>query len=157
MNEGAAVAEILKGAGSRRRDLIAVLHVIQEKQGCVSAEAAALTARKFHLSESEIYGILTFYRAFSLKPKGRTAIAVCLGTACHVRGGEEILRSLERRLGIRAGETTADGRFSLETVNCLGCCAIGPVVAVDGVFHSRVTPKSAEALVDRSASEAGTS
>ena len=149
MREDTAIGEILKGTGSRRRDLISVLHAVQERLGFISPEAAAQIARKFHMSESEIYGVLTFYRAFSIRPKGRTAVAVCLGTACHVRGGEEIVRALERKLGIRSGETTADGRFSLETVNCLGCCAIGPVVVIDGTYHSHVTAKKVDSILEK--------
>ena len=86
----------------------------------------------------DVLGVATFFRAFSLKPRGRHTCTVCLGTACHVRGGPKILDEFERRLGVKAGETTSDNMFTLETVACLGCCAIGPVVVVDKNYYAQV-------------------
>jgi NADH:ubiquinone oxidoreductase subunit E len=139
--------DLLKEYGNRSRDVIPILHKVQERFGHVPPEALPSLARRVHISESELFGVLSFYKAFTLKPKGRHTITVCLGTACHVRGGERIAEELENTLGVSAGETTADGLFTLETVNCLGCCAIGPVMVVDGVIHARTVPKYARDLV----------
>jgi len=121
-----------------RGKLIATLESIQSKYGYLPQEEMRTLSEKSGISLTDIYGVATFYRAFSLKPRGKHLISVCLGTACHVRGGPTIARELERQLGINAGETTADREFSLETVNCLGACALGPVVVLDGHYFSSV-------------------
>ncbi len=141
--------DLLKEGGSRSRDTIPVLHKVQHHFGHIPPAALPAIARRLHISESELFGVLSFYKAFTLKPKGRHTITVCLGTACHVRGGERIAEEMENSLGVPAGETTADGLFTLETVNCLGCCAIGPVMVVDGVTHARTTAPSARDLIDK--------
>jgi len=141
--------DLLKEGGSRSRDTIPVLHKVQQHFGHIPPAALPAIARRLHISESELFGVLSFYKAFTLKPKGRHTITVCLGTACHVRGGERIAEEMENSLGVPAGETTADGLFTLETVNCLGCCAIGPVMVVDGVTHARTTPPSARDLIEK--------
>ncbi len=141
------IQDILEDAGTKRKDLIGILHKVQARFGHVPASALSPIARRLRLTESEIFGVLTFYRAFTLEPRGRTHLAVCLGTACHMRGGAEIAAALERRLGIVPGRAAADHAYSLETVNCLGYCAIGPVVVVNGTSYARMTPKTAEALV----------
>jgi NADH-quinone oxidoreductase subunit E len=97
----------------------------------------------------DIIGIATFYSAFSLEPRGEHIVTVCLGTACHVRGGPKILEEFERRLGIEAGHTTEDRQFSLETVACLGCCAIGPVVVVDADYYAQTTIRKAEPILKK--------
>jgi len=140
--------DLLKESGNRSRDVIPILHKVQEHFGHVPPATLPLIARRVHISESELFGVLSFYKAFTLKPKGRHTITVCLGTACHVRGGERIAEEMENVLGIPAGETTGDGLFTLETVNCLGCCAIGPVMVVDGAVHARTVPASARGLVE---------
>jgi len=132
---GQAIDEILKEFSSDKRALITILHRVQEKFGYISAEAIPRIARHLKVTENELFGVLTFYRAFSLVPKGRHVVKVCLGTACHVRGGPMVLEEFERKLEIKAGQTTPDDEFTLETVNCIGCCAIGPVVLVDEDYH----------------------
>jgi NADH-quinone oxidoreductase subunit E len=89
---------------------------------------------------AQIFGVATFFRAFSLKPKGKHHVCVCTGTACHVRGSPRILNAVQDQLGIGPGETDSDLKFSLETVNCLGCCALGPVMEVDGKYHGKMVP-----------------
>lgn len=131
--------KIFEGLEFNQKNLIHFLHRIQAHFGYIPQEMVENLADRLNLSASEIYGVLTFYKAFSLQPRGKHMVTICLGTACHVRGGKLIVEEAERRLGIKVGETTADRRFSLETVNCLGCCAIGPVVVIDGVYHSQVT------------------
>lgn len=132
------VLEVLQGCNGRRGGLIAILEAIQERQGYLSEEALRIVSKQTGRSLVDIYGVATFYRSFSLKPRGRHLICLCLGTACHVRGGPRILDEFERRLEIKAGETTPDGEFTLETVNCLGACALGPVVVVDGQYYANV-------------------
>ncbi len=141
------VDEIFQGLSLQQKDLIHLLHRTQARFGCIPPEIVAEIARRLRLSEAEIFGILTFYKAFTLEPRGKHQVIVCLGTACHVRGGWQIAEEAERRLGIRAGETSADRQYSLETVNCLGCCAIGPVVVVDGTYHSHVTIDQVEKIL----------
>ncbi|MGA2586947.1 MAG: NAD(P)H-dependent oxidoreductase subunit E [Candidatus Aminicenantales bacterium] len=141
------VEEILKDSGPAQSELIAILHRLQAEFGHIPPESVRAVARHLRISPSEVYGVLTFYKAFTLEPKGRTIVTVCLGTACHVRGGPAIVEELERRLGVKAGRTSPDGEFSLETVNGLGCFAIWPVVVVNGNYHSNVTLKKIDAIL----------
>ncbi|NIM46185.1 MAG: NAD(P)H-dependent oxidoreductase subunit E [Nitrososphaeria archaeon] len=113
-----------------RSQLISALQDVQSRYGYIPEEEMIKISERFHVPLIDVYGIVTFYKSFSLIPRGRYTITVCLGTACHVRGGPRIADELGRRLGINPGETTGDNEFSLETVNCLGCCALGPVVVV---------------------------
>lgn len=128
--------------------LIAVLEEIQTSYGYLPESALRMVADITGRSMVDIYGVATFYRSFSLQPRGRHHICVCMGTACHVRGGPMVAEALERQLGIKAGETTVDGEFTLETVNCLGACALGPIVVADGVYHSKVDAAAAKKLVE---------
>ncbi|MFC1555260.1 NAD(P)H-dependent oxidoreductase subunit E, partial [candidate division KSB1 bacterium] len=104
---------------------------------------------KTNRSLVDIYGVATFYKSFSLKPRGKHLISVCLGTACHVRGGAEIAEEFEKQLKIKAGDTTPDKNFSLETVNCLGACALGPVAVVDGHYFSNVKTRDVKTILDK--------
>ncbi len=139
--------EIISRFGREQEELIHILHRVHGEFGYIPPEAISLIARHLRLSESEVFGVLTFYRAFSLEPRGKYLITACLGTACHVRGGVQVAEELERRLGIKAGQTTPDRKYSLETVNCLGCCAIGPVVVVNGKYYSNVAPKKIDEII----------
>jgi NADH:ubiquinone oxidoreductase subunit E len=141
--------EILSRFAPSQKELIPILHAVQAQYGYIPKEAVAAIARFLSLSEGEIYGVLTFYRGFGLVPRGKILVTACLGTACHVRGGANVAAELERRLGIKAGETTPDRRFTLETVNCLGCCAIGPVVVIDGTYYSHVTTKKVDSILEK--------
>ena len=106
-------------------------------------------AQKLNIPLSQVYHIATFFKAFSLKPKGKHELTVCLGTACHVRGGQRIVDRLQRELKINPGETTPDLIFTLETVNCLGCCALGPVVVVDDEYHGQMTQTKVDRLLKK--------
>jgi NADH:ubiquinone oxidoreductase subunit E len=119
--------------------VISMLEAVQNKYGYLPQEQIREVARQMNRSVVDIYGVATFYRSFSLKPRGKHHIAVCLGTACHVRSAPVAAQEFERQLGIRAGETTPDGEFTLETVACLGACALGPIVVVDGHYFSNVS------------------
>jgi NADH-quinone oxidoreductase subunit E len=122
-----------------KKNLIAILLDVQEGCNYLPPDALRQVAKGLDMPLINVIGVATFYRAFSLKPRGKHTCLVCLGTACHVRGGPKILEELERRLDVTAGETTKDNQFTLETVACLGCCAIGPVVVVDGEYHGHAT------------------
>ena len=119
--------------------LIQLLLDIQRELNWIPKEAITRINERLKIPVSQIYRVASFYTALSLKPRGRHLIRVCLGTACYVRGSTRILGSLERKLDIKAGDTTSDGKFTLETVNCLGCCALGPVVEIDGQYHGRLS------------------
>ena len=129
-------------------DLIPVLQRAQEADGYVSADAVRRISRWLKVSENEIYGVTTFYAQFRFSPPGKHHIKACLGTACHVQGGEQMLDVLERRLEIRPGETTADGEYDLERVACLGCCALAPVVMIDDRTFSRISVLKLQRLLD---------
>ncbi len=127
--------------------LIQVLLEIQKENCWLPREALEKVAKKLNVPPTRIQHIVTFYKAFSLIPKGRHQIQVCTGTACHVRGAPRLLDSVQELTGIKPGETAPDLRFSLETVGCLGCCALGPVMVVDGEYHGKMTPDKAEKVL----------
>ena len=135
--------------GAPHGGLIARLEQVQAKYGYLPEENLREVARETGRSLVDVYGVATFYRAFSLKPRGKHLVSVCLGTACHVQGGPRVAEALQHELGIRSGETTADRHFSLETVNCLGACALGPVVVVDGHYHSKVRTSQVREILER--------
>jgi len=124
--------------------LIQVLLEIQRENRWLPNEALKKVSKKLEVPLNQIQHIATFYKAFSLVPRGRHEVQLCLGTACHVRGGPRILDRVEEVLGIQAGQTTTDMKFTLETVNCLGCCALGPVMVVDGKYHGKIVPAKVE-------------
>lgn len=129
--------------------LISILEDIQEYYNYLPEEAMKEVSKKLKIPIKDIYGVATFYSAFRLKPKGKNHFTVCLGTACHVRGGVHILDTLERELKIKTGETTEDLEFSIDTANCLGCCAIGPIVVSNGEYHGEMTPKKTLSLLKK--------
>lgn len=130
---------VFSGFGGEGGDLIPILQEIQGRLGYISEEAVKNVSRFLKVSENEIFGVASFYSQFRFVPPGRNSIKVCLGTACHVRGGQILSLALERQLGITAGQTTEDKRFDLQRVACLGCCALAPVVAINKDIYSRMT------------------
>lgn len=120
--------------------LIQVLLDIQSENNWLPKEALERVSERLHVPFTRVQHIATFYKAFSLVPKGRHQIHICLGTACHVRGATRVLDSVQAITGIKPGETDLEMKFSLETVNCLGCCALGPVMEIDGKTHGKMTP-----------------
>jgi NADH-quinone oxidoreductase subunit E len=120
--------------------LIQVLLEIQSENHWLPKEALERVCEKLQVPFTRIQHIATFYKAFSLVPKGRHEIHICVGTACHVRGAPRVLDTVQGLIGIKPGETGSDSKFSLETVNCLGCCALGPVMEVDGKYHGKMVP-----------------
>lgn len=128
--------------------LISIMQDIQAEYNYLPKEALIQVSQSLDIPLSQVYSVVTFFKAFSLEPRGRHLINVCLGTACHVRGGGKILESLERELGINAGKTTGDRKFTLETVNCVGACALGPIVIVDGEFSGQMATNKVKPLVE---------
>ena len=127
--------------------LMGVLQEIQIEYKYLPKESLLAVADKMGIPLSRVYNVATFYNAFSLIPSGRHIIHVCLGTACHVRGSGKILEELERNLGIKSGETTEDMKFTLESVNCLGACALGPVMVIDGEYFGKVTSEKISSIL----------
>lgn len=128
-------------------NLLQIMLEIQSSNNWLPKEALKRVSERLEVPMTRIQHIATFYKAFSLVPKGRHKVHICVGTACHVRGATRILDTVEEATGIKPGETDMDMKFSLETVNCLGCCALGPVMEVDGKVHGKMSPvKTAEAL-----------
>jgi NADH:ubiquinone oxidoreductase subunit E len=124
----------------RGRDaLIPILQDVQKELGYISPESVASISRYLRISENEIFGVSSFYAQFRFTPPGRHSVKVCLGTACHVKGGATLLDSLETGLGVGCGDTTPDRRFDLDRVACLGCCALSPVVQIDDKIFSKIT------------------
>jgi NADH-quinone oxidoreductase subunit E len=132
------ILSILNKHAGHRGGLIAILEEIQAEHGYIPEKALRIVSETTGRSLVDIYGVATFYRSFSLEPRGKHLICACLGTACHVRNAPRIVEEFERQLGIKAGQTTADREFTLETVNCLGACALGPIVVADNHYFSNV-------------------
>jgi NADH-quinone oxidoreductase subunit E len=144
-----SVSGIVERHAGSRGGLIAILQDIQARYGYLPADALKAVAQETGRPLVDIYGVATFYRSFSLQPRGKHLCSVCLGTACHVRGGPMVAEEFERELGVHAGETTPDREFTLETVNCLGACALGPIVVADGHYFSNVSPAEVKDVVER--------
>lgn len=162
--EGGAVLKSDKSLGKRRlrqleeaiaayRDqpgpLIPVLQKAQEIFGYLPLEAMKHIARELRVPASRLYGVATFYAQFSFKPRGKHTILSCQGTACHVRGGAKILEEMKRELGVEAGETTQDGRFTLEKVYCIGCCSLAPAIIIDETAYGKLTPERVRQVLAR--------
>ncbi len=134
------ISEIIDKYPAEPGVLIQLLLDVQSEFNWIPKEAILSISKMLQIPISQIYRVASFYKAMSLMPRGKHVVNVCLGTACHVRGASRIMDKVEENLEIRAGETTQDMKFSLERVNCLGCCALGPVVVVDKDYHGKLTP-----------------
>jgi NADH:ubiquinone oxidoreductase subunit E len=132
-----------------KENLIMILQAIQKTYNYVPKPALAYLAVKIGVPVSQIYGVATFYSTFSLEPRGRNIISICLGTACHVRGGDRIHETLEDQLQVHDGQTTSDNRFTLESVRCIGCCSLGPVIKVNEEMHGHLKPDEIKTILSR--------
>jgi NADH-quinone oxidoreductase subunit E len=141
------INEIINREATGDGSLIGALEEIQERYRYLPPEALILASERLGVPLSQAYSVATFYNAFSLKPKGKHCLHVCMGTACHVRGSPQVLDRLQTKLGVRAGGTTRDRLFTLETVNCLGACALGPIVVADGEYSGQMTAQRADQLL----------
>ena len=133
--------QILDGRRSQPNQLIEVLQDVQENYGYISKEAIQTVSQDLGIPLMEVYRVASFYKAFKLKPCGKNHLIMCMGTACHVRGAVKVLESIEKQLKIKKGETTKNLKFTLETVNCVGACALGPMVIIGEDYHGEMTPE----------------
>ena len=141
--------DILSGFSRDKSNLISILREFQHELGYLPEDVIRRVAEYLRLSPSTVYSVATFYPRFKLVPSGKKVICACRGTACHVRGGGRVLHEIEKELGIKAGETTPDMEYTLETVSCMGACVLAPAVMVDDEIHGQMTPqKVAEVLND---------
>ena len=134
--------------GNRPGDLINILHEAQNMHGYLPEEMQRIIARKLNIPASKVYGVVTFYSFFTMTPKGKHPISVCLGTACYVRGSEKLLEEIQHTLGIEVGQTTPDGKFSLDCLRCVGACGLAPVVTIGEKVYGRLEPKDVKKILD---------
>jgi NADH-quinone oxidoreductase subunit E len=142
------LAQILEGRRSQPNLLIEVLQDVQENYGYISPEVMRNVSQGLGVPLIEVYRVASFYKAFRLSPSGKNTIKMCTGTACHVRGASLLLDQATGQLGIKPGEVTPDGLFSIEHVNCLGACALGPIVSENGTYHHHMTPAKLRRLLE---------
>ncbi len=140
--------QIVEGRRSQPNQLIEVLHDIQNNYGYISKETIQTVSRDLGVPLIEVYGVASFYKAFRLEPSGKIILTMCMGTACHVRGACLLLDQATGQLGVKPGEVTPDGLFSIEYVNCLGACALGPIVSENGSYHHHMTPGKLRKLIE---------
>lgn len=138
---------MLEGREARHDQLIEVLQDMQAQFHYLPEDGLRIVAERLGVLPIEVFRVASFYKAFSLTPRGRHLLTVCTGTACHVRGAPRLLDTVGGQLNISPGETTADGAFTLERVNCLGCCALGPVIVLDGLYHDHMTSGKLRKLI----------
>ena len=138
-----------KAKESEKVDVIRILQEIQSKYNYLPKKDLSRITKELNIPLSQTYSLATFYKAFSLKPRGKHLISLCMGTACHVRGAEKILEELERVLKIKSGETTDDSLFTLEAVNCLGACALGPLMAINGEYYGKMSLKKINGILKK--------
>lgn len=147
--ELSGVDPIIDKYNAQQGSLISILQDIQEEYRYLPRDALEHTARRLGIPRTQVFGVATFFKAFSLKPRGRQLVHVCMGTACHVRGSQNVLDEVERRLALKAGDTTPDGEYTLETVNCVGACALGPVVVMNEEYHGQMSPLKVEKILKK--------
>lgn len=146
-NSAAKVSSVFKNRGKSRFELIEILQDIQSQYNYLPEDALMTVAEELNVPPIEVFRVANFYKAFALKPRGRHLLTVCMGTACHVRGAPKFVDEVLGQLKVKPGETTEDGEFTVETVNCLGACALGPVVIIDGKYHKYMTPGKLRSLI----------
>lgn len=139
--------QILSKYTNDKSNLIQILNEVQEKFGYVPTIAQEEIAKYLGIEVAEVYGVVTFYSRFTLKPKGKYAISVCMGTACFVKGGEQILERVKQKLGIEEGQTTEDGKFSIDATRCIGACGLAPVFTVNEEVYGKATPQKVDEVI----------
>ncbi len=153
--ENNELKEILEKYEKDKSNLIQILNQVQEKYGYISQEAQREISEYLDISMAEVYGVITFYSRFTLKPKGKYNIAVCLGTACFVKGSEKVLDKVKDILKIDVGQTTEDGLFSIEATRCVGACGLAPVFTVNDEVYGKATPEMVESVIKKIREEEG--
>ncbi len=141
------IKEICVLFDNKEGELINVLHQVQDKLGYLPAEVQEVIARELNIPVARVYGVVTFYSFFTMKPQGEYPISICMGTACFVRGAEQVLNEFKRQLKIEVGQTTEDGKFSLSCLRCVGACGLAPVVMVDKKVFGRVSPQQVNKII----------
>jgi NADH-quinone oxidoreductase subunit E len=149
VNEDEKVKTIVDKYNGKHDSVIAILQDVQSEYHYLPEHALRAVASQLGIPLIQICGVATFFKAFSLKPRGEHTVTVCLGTACHVRGAPAVLDEAKRQLGVEPGNTTDDMRFTLETVNCLGACALGPIMVIDGKYHGQMSPRKAKKVLKK--------
>lgn len=142
------IEDICKEFNNDKGELINVLHKTQSLFGYLPAEVQEVIAKELNTSVAHVYGVVSFYSYFTMSPKGEHPISICMGTACYVRGAEKVLEEFKRILKVSVGETTADGKFSLSCLRCVGACGLAPVVLVGEKVYGRVAPDTVKDIVD---------
>ncbi|HXK81098.1 MAG TPA: NADH-quinone oxidoreductase subunit NuoE [Bacteroidales bacterium] len=142
------IKEICASFNNNPGELINVLHKVQEHFGYLPAEIQEIVALNLGISVSKVYGVVTFYSFFTMLPKGKYPISICTGTACYVRGAEKVLEEFKKELGIKVGETTPDGKFSLNCLRCVGACGLAPVVMIGDKTYGRVAPEEVKNILN---------
>lgn len=149
MSVQSRVDKVLENYGLAKRDkLIPILQDIQEEEGFISRSSVLKVAKHLGIPASKVYGVATFYNQFRFEAIGTNHVMVCRGTACHVKGSASVLQMAEEVLGIKAGQTTRDGTFSIETVACMGACGLAPVISINGEFHAKITAEKLKKLIE---------
>ena len=149
------IQEILSKYTDDKSNLIQILNEVQETYGYIPKDVQLEISEYLKMSMAEVYGVITFYSRFSLKPKGKYNIAVCLGTACFVKGSEQILERVKQKLGIDVGETTEDGKFSIEATRCIGACGLAPVFTVNDEVYGKATPELVDKVIEEYKNKGG--
>jgi len=148
-NSATGIEALIERYVDKKELLISLLQDIQSQFNYIPKDTLIRISQKLHIPLSQVFSVATFFKSFNLTPRGRHTITVCLGTACHVKGGQRLVDKMERDYNLKPGETTPDERFTLETVNCLGCCALGPVVVIDGKYERQVTPEKMDKILKK--------
>ncbi len=151
----AKINEICDRYADETTPLMMILSDIQKEYGYIPLDVQQIVSAKTGISVSEIYGVVTFYSFFSLKPKGKYVIGVCLGTACYVKGAQQVIDKFSEILGIGAGETTEDGMFTIDALRCIGACGIAPAVSINGKVYPKVEIKNIQGIIDELRAEGG--
>jgi NADP-reducing hydrogenase subunit HndA len=141
------IREVCNRFGNKEGELINVLHGVQEKLGYLPAEVQEVIAQELSMSVAKVYGVVTFYSFFTMIPKGIFPVSICMGTACYVRGAEQVLNEFKRQLKVEVGQTTPDGKFSLSCLRCVGACGLAPVVMVGEKVYGRVSPQQVKQII----------
>lgn len=142
------IKKIIENRKNMETPLMMILSDIQNTYGYISLEVQQIVANELNIPVSEVYGVVTFYSYFSLQPKGKYVIGICMGTACYVKGSQSLLDSFCNRLGIKEGQTTEDGLFTIDVLRCIGACGLAPVVSVNGTIYPHVTVKDVDKIID---------
>jgi NADH-quinone oxidoreductase subunit E len=141
------LTSVIQSFGKERKNLLPILQMVQQELAYIPPEAIQMVAEHLEIAASVVYGVATFYNQFRFNPPGKHPVKVCLGTACHVKGGEIILENFARKLGIQDGDTTPDREFSIDRVACVGCCALAPVALVGETVHGHMAPSKVEGMI----------